>query len=373
VGNRVRKWAVFVYFAADVPSGNMRSAARRNLHQLAKLGSSASVYVAAQMDLTGEPTRRFRFPDGGKGEESGFLEPSAILENVNSASEASLYSFLEWAIKECPAERVALVLWGHGYGIDDFNPILVNGPEATFSNQPERAGRDQAPALAVQNERQPASNAVTPVHHRHSRLFAMLFDATSRSGLKNHELADVLRRFNNAFLGGNKIAILGFDCCEMAMAEVWCEMTGCAQILIASQTGVPYSSWPYDNFLQLLEDAHEASSNEISSRIVRAFADHYSKADRTPLVTFSACQLNDSSDVERAVHRLASSLEMSAAEEDGRALIFSARNKSPIYDADGFVDAIHRIGMWHPAQDPCGNHWTASFSHQLSRRTPQRR
>lgn len=114
MGSPIKKWAVLVYMAADVPSGIMRSAARRNLHQLARAGSSEDVYVAAQVDLRDEPTRRYVFPVGGIGESSTVLAPAENLKNVDSASAASVYAFLKWTRRECPAERYVVIFWGHG-------------------------------------------------------------------------------------------------------------------------------------------------------------------------------------------------------------------------------------------------------------------
>src|SRR5260370_42245298 len=62
--SRMAKWAVLVYMASDVPSEQMRNAAKRNLQQMANIGSSDQVDVAAKIDLTGQGTSSYDIPEG---------------------------------------------------------------------------------------------------------------------------------------------------------------------------------------------------------------------------------------------------------------------------------------------------------------------
>ena len=99
----IREWAVLAYLAADVPAAAMRSAAKRTLKQMADVGSSDDVWIAAQIDLTGAPTRRYVFPPKPKDAEHWLVQPQSSLSNVNSADTETIKSFFEWATGECPA------------------------------------------------------------------------------------------------------------------------------------------------------------------------------------------------------------------------------------------------------------------------------
>jgi hypothetical protein len=332
------KWAVLVYMASDVPSEQMRNAAKRNLQQMANIGSSDQVAVAAQIDLTGQGTSSYVFPAGPGG--LAKLTPVANSPNINSASPDSITNFVKWATSTCPAENTLMVFWGHGFGIDDFNPALLpNAPEAEIL-----AANDVPKAMAMAaHQRQveagknillppalvpPAKNPSSP-----SR-FSLLFDHTSNAELKNNEFAGAL---SNG-LKGQKLAILGFDCCEMAMAEVWSEMENSAQLCVGAQSGIPYSSWPYDQILSALVKNPEMAPAAFSSVIVDKFVNYYDTASGNPLVTLSVSNLGALSGLLKSVKSLATELSRASNDSANRVKIFTSRNSCPIFDDDGFID-----------------------------------
>ena len=138
--------------------------------------------------------------------------------------------------------------------------------------------------------------------------------------------------------GNGDLAILGLDCCEMAMAEVWCEMTGGAQVGIGSQASLPYTSWPYDLFLAQLLAKPQSAPNEVAQMLVKSFVDFYSTKAKDAYVTLSACNLELCDELESAVKPLAQALTAVSGEVESRAGIFSARDSCPSYDPDGFID-----------------------------------
>ncbi len=85
----IKNWSVLVYMAADVTSEAMRKAAITNLNQMASVGSSEDVSIAAQIDLYKEPTRRYIFP----GKSSPSYQPQTM-KNIDSASSQALEDFL---------------------------------------------------------------------------------------------------------------------------------------------------------------------------------------------------------------------------------------------------------------------------------------
>ena len=218
----------------------MHWAAQRNLLQMVDTGSNDDVYVAAQIDSPQDQTRRYVFPQRPLDTERWVVLPESSLGNINSADPQSILDFFAWGIAECPAKNTMLVLWGHGFGLDDYTPTGVW--PISFP----------AP--------RPAANFVAPVNSLTDRA---IVDEHSHSVLNNNQIGDVVRACREMVRKCNgDLAILGMDCCEMGMAEVWCEMAGGAQIAIGSQASLPYASWPYDLFLaQLLAKPRSAPAS----------------------------------------------------------------------------------------------------------------
>src|SRR5262249_14214751 len=115
-----KEWAVLVYVAADVTQPGMHRAALGNLYQMVDTGSSEQVYVAAQVDMRREPTWRYVFPPRPAGKQDWEVLPTDCLANVDSADPRSILDFFQWGISTCPAKNTMLILWGHGFGLDDY-------------------------------------------------------------------------------------------------------------------------------------------------------------------------------------------------------------------------------------------------------------
>ncbi len=320
-----KEWSVLVYIAADVSQPGMHRAARRNLEQMVDTGSSGSVYVAAQFDSPGKPTRRYVFPQRPEGKATWLVEPADSLPNVNSADPRSIEDFFAWGMGVCPAKKMMLVLWGHGFGLDDYTPQGV-GPVTRRASaadaRPVGPGGDGGGLGTLGSMRLEG---------------AVIVDEHSHEVLTNHQVGDALRNCEAmARKAGGRLAIMGFDACEMALAEVWCELAGGAEIGIGSQAGLPYTSWPYDAFLSRLLGAPESDPKTVAGMLVDSFTEFY--RNRRHYVTVSACDLGRLDDLKKAVGPLAEALMAVAGDADARKGIFSARDASPCYDADGFID-----------------------------------
>jgi len=129
---------------------------------------------------------------------------------------------------------------------------------------------------------------------------------------------------------------MGFDACDMALAEVWCELAGGARIGIGSQASLPYTSWPYDLFLNRLLSRPQSDPRTVAGMLIDAFSDFYRSGPHC--VTLSACDLQQLDNLKQAVAPLARILTVVAKGDHARKGIFSARNSSPLYDPDGYID-----------------------------------
>jgi hypothetical protein len=164
-----------------------------------------------------------------------------------------------------------------------------------------------------------------------------VLDISHHAVLRNEQIGDAVRRCRSKLAKGRNLAILGFDCCEMAMAEVWAEMIDGAEIGIASQAGVPYTSWAYAPFLEALLKKPTLKSDDVAKMLVEKFVKFYSKHPEI-YVTASACSLNFLGNLEESVKPLVKALVTAAGDTNLRSMIFKARNTCPNFDPDGFVD-----------------------------------
>jgi hypothetical protein len=310
-----KQWALYVYLAANVPDAAVREAAIQNLLQMAMVGSSDEVAVAAQLHHPGQWAYRYVMPERPPGSSSNVLTPVETIPNANAADPDTILAFVQWAAKECPAKQAVLVIWGHGYGLDDYLP-----PGA----------RPHLPAIPgnLQTQEEEESNQ------------------SSLEVLPNWQLGAAVQKCASQLPPEQRLAIVALDACTMAMIEVWGEFSGSAQIGIASQANVPDASFPYDRILARLILEPEAAPARVAQMIVDAYVESYAYQSDA-FVTLSACDLSLKKDdpdqsaiglLFKSVERLAGVLIKAAANQDAREVIFKARNDSPIFDPDGFID-----------------------------------
>jgi len=216
-----RRWTVLVYMNGD---NNLERYALADLNELEQVGGSGEVEVLVQLDRcpgydssNGDWTgaRRYRLlPDG----ESGRIgsELLAELGEVDMGSPATLADFVRWGQALLPAERSALVIWGHGTG--------------------------WLPA--------PPLPGVRP---------AVSIDDTNGSGLSPQELAQAL--------AGTRLDLVLLDACLMSMVEVGYELRG-PGVMVASQDSPPATGYPYHRFLGELTSDPSMSTPAAASLLV---------------------------------------------------------------------------------------------------------
>jgi hypothetical protein len=331
----LKEWALYVYFSADVPEAGSRACAIRGLVQMAGVGSSPRVHVAAQMNLPGKVTRRYILPEVSAG-----AGPLTISPTVSGTSFdlRSLTDFIKWSADACPAEKTMLVLWGHGFGIDDFSPP---GLHTRTQRQGIQALEMVAPATRTTTKTdliaQLASLSPEPVSPNLMQAFSLLPQFSFGTNPTNAQVAASIEAAFPSLPGGRKPAILGMASCEMAMAEAWCELADCAEIGLASQTPVPYKDWPVGPILKGLEAHPEADAKTAAKMISEAFVQSFA-GEKDAYVAISTVELSLIGSLTAAIKPLALALTEAASTPEGMENIFEARNHCPIYDPDGFID-----------------------------------
>ena len=160
--------------------------------------------------------------------------------DTDAASPVTLYNFLSYGVELYPARHYLVVLSGHSAGVE---PSYLLRDDSSGSYMSFRQ-------LKV--------------------VFEQLYDDLTNT------------RFNDGRAA--KIDILGFDTCLMSMAEICCELKGCVDIVIGSETYTPSSGWPYQSILEELGNSMEftdeskpapLSPDELAIKVVDKYLDFY--------------------------------------------------------------------------------------------------
>lgn len=323
------RWTVMVYMAADMPGKEFAGGAHKTLTELHQAGSTDKVNVIAQSDLRDNGTCRYYFRKLSDPRSHDYSECVVQkLPETNSGSRRTLVKFMEWGQEHYPAGHYMIVLWGHGYGTDDYDPfprkLLQHAPDHSLHS----AARNGARGMVREN-------LLLHGDHHQVALLSCLPDWKSKTLLKNRDVGDAMREVAKR---GKMPDVVGFDACDMAMAEVWLEMLRGTSIGIGSEYAMPFSNWPFAAILQRIQRDPEMSPREVGKATVDRFAAYYEEPANRRAVTLSACDLGKSTAVTTALKTFVKLLIPEARDPRSRRAIFHARNHTLEFDPDGFID-----------------------------------
>ena len=258
-------WTVLVYMAADDGRADLTNAALADITAMENAASASHVDVVVQIGRPGGDTKRYRIYDGGR-------ELLDDLGDVDMSSEAALEDFLSWAAASYPADRTALILWGHGDGWDQDlrDPGLIS-PQGMFT--------DGSSAIVLSNYR-------------------------------------IRRAIENS---GIRLAVLGFDGCNMGTLEALYEFHQLAPVLIASEEEIPLNGWSYYGLLNELVGRDAVNAQDFGQIAVETYAQLYdnpqaSDGDRTTLTAFDSRRIPAIAEaVDALADRLAAALSAGGA------------------------------------------------------------
>lgn len=217
-GATLAEWTVLVYMAAD---NNLEGYALQNLQDMAAIGSSQQVRVAAQVArrATGHVAEGvLNLPDWTTTKRLYVahqqLEEQADLGQVDMTNPAALRDFIIWGTRAFPAHHYALVLWDHGSAWQGF-------------------GADDT--------------------------------STTGAPMPLSALADALRA------GGVTFDMLGFDACLMASTEVALALQPFGKALVASEEVEPGLGWDYAAMLSALAENPAVGPLQLGRRIAESY------------------------------------------------------------------------------------------------------
>lgn len=308
-----KPWTVLIYMIADDPAGGalLDQQANREMDQIIHATLSTNrdqLYVAVQVDFRSQPDVWRRVVGEG-----AWLQPES-----DAADPETLYGFFEWAQRLCPADRYALILWGHS-----------RGPFGLFTDAP-------------------FSSAL-------SGLFAKADPWTYvAQTLTLKELRAALRHARECL--NQEVDIVAFKDCFMSTLETAYELKDAATYLIASPDIVPVEGWPYARMFAQL--AAQSDAKLAAKALVKELEQYYKvEANRHGRVEVPFALLDTSklSEVSEPLRAIATKLATHTARGNGgepfrKALTSSAKADPALVDVNTLCHKIKRHGLKQPAE-----------------------
>lgn len=234
-------WTILVYM---VPDEKVESALVQNVKDMARVGSTDQVNVLVQFDRARGQATRYHIRANGE-------DPIENLGEVNMGDPQTLYNFITWGLKRCPARRVALIINSHGSGWESYS-----GPGSTSSGQPGSDGdiRQLLPAGVNLNDFQQA----------------IAYDDDPKDCLTLIEIRRVLEKIRN-HRNNEPIDLLIADACLFSMLETLAEMQGVVKVVEASASTIPASGIFYKGFIRTLQNDPTMDGEKLADVIAEGF------------------------------------------------------------------------------------------------------
>ena len=330
------EWTVMVYMNGD---NNLEEDALIDFLEMARVGSTNEVNVVVQLDRIGKyvsktderfpywtETLRFRVTKGMKPSRESALKDQKLCE-ANMGAGKTLAEFVAWTKTTYPAKRYALILWDHGQG---WRGVL--SPTDEVRVMVSRSGINPLSQPAVGNVRLgfPFRTAIG------SPFRSISFDETDKDKLYNQEIQLHLQQV----LKGEKLDLIGFDACLMAMVETAYAMRDVAGTFAASEELVPGTGFQYDEWLNLLISNPQMDGRALGKVLVDSFEQRYGTAtefrDPNPLTTLSAVDLTKLDQLAATITTLSKGLIANFNSEKSN--ISSARESCSVYAPNALGD-----------------------------------
>ena len=306
-----RRWTILVYLSQEQ---NLSDAMIVALKSIYRVGTSTRFNVFVQLNREDGAPRRFDVSsltnstsgfeaeqerrswdkDGGlerMGREVSVTKPPRFdLPGPDRAqrriNQAILKEFLISGIRDNDSDHYLVILSGHGTGV---------------------VGRD------------------------------MKHDAFGPGGIRTIDLRPLFVQVKK--VTGRTIDVLGMDTCFMNMAEICWELRHTARYLVASEGITPQGGWPYHRVLEMFQENHELTPQQVARNIVSGYLRYYADyvvAERS--VDLSACELAKVSMLVAAVETLALCLVEKLSLEAVRDSVVLSHWRSQSYKSEEYTD-----------------------------------
>ncbi|CAA6819498.1 MAG: Unknown protein [uncultured Sulfurovum sp.] len=288
---------LLIYMAAD---NNLASFAENDLETIKRASENSDMQIVVQFDrneyVDQANTIRMSIKNGEVLKED-------YLGETNTGDPKVLKSFIEESVEAYPSDKLIVILWSHGSGVDDADVYDKGRIRERYFVPPEEIEE-----------------------------IALGFDDTAQDFLDNLELQKALDI-------SVKIDVLGFDACLMGMFEILYQLREQTSVMVASQHLEPASGWDYHRILNELDTSSTAS---VMGRQFVAFHDEHHTNERRD-VTQSALNTMDLEQVTKKLDSFAKVLreELKKADrtQSKKDLYYTLKN-SQFFNRTDYVDLV---------------------------------
>lgn len=256
-------WNIVIYMEAS--AGHLYQAAFKNLDEIVR-NSPAHAHVFVFLHTQGDSGWLYHIT------KNNLHKITDISCDISVAE--TLINVMAIAVDRGPAERYGLVLWNHGYGIlDPVYDAQLNDWVVPYDG-PYNVGC-----------------SLKRSHNIHHQLHRGICVTNQPSFLSNEDMVYAFDVICNILLDGQKLAFCGMDLCKGAMFEHAYQLADYTDYLLGSQECEMLDGWPYDNVLQIINDAPDISTQDIVIHTVNAFHQYYEIFTEQNNYTLSALDL----------------------------------------------------------------------------------
>lgn len=307
------KWTWLVYMAGD---NNLQGAGSSDLAEMKRVGSTDDVNVIVQFDTKANRTTRYRI-------EKNKLGVLQQMPGVDCGDPRVLTSFIQWGIKNFPAQHYLLNVWNHGGGWENL--------PADYDYDAIRVAKPRTAAKLRRLKRSVFRTTVRRIHQRPPQARAIAIDCGSGDYLDNQELRVAVTK---ALPRGRKLDVFACDACLMNMIEIAFEMKDTARFMVGSEETEPAAGWPYAAILKPLVANPAMAPVDLAKLIVVQYGKAYARGGEA--VTQSALDLARIPSAAAAVNELADLL---LADLPGIAgAVTLARDRAQKFDMPEYID-----------------------------------
>ncbi|CAA6803657.1 MAG: Unknown protein [uncultured Sulfurovum sp.] len=225
------------------------------------------------------------------------------LGETNTGDPEVLKSFIEESVEAYPSDKLIVIVWSHGSGIDDADVYDKESIRERYFVPPEEIEE-----------------------------IALGFDDTAQDFLDNLEL-------QRALDVSVTIDVLGFDACLMGMFEILYQLKEQTSVMVASQHLEPAAGWDYQRILNELDTSGTASV--MGKQFITFHDEHHTQERRD--VTQSALDTLVIDEVTQALDSFAKILREELKKDDvaqsRKALEYTLRN-SQFFNRKDYVDLV---------------------------------
>lgn len=283
-----KQLTIIVYLAGV---NNLGYFLRKNLSQLAEIGSTNNINILVQLDVL--------LPGHTKATKRYYVEKNKLVilnqndpstQSMDSGDPNSLISWCAYCIEHYRAQNYILILSNHGTGIIDIGQTRAVNPSQLFTFNP-------ATNLIELNRSQPFLEFIaSPESQR-----GICFDDITGHYLTNQKLDHALKTVCTKHIKGKFKSII-FDACLQQMFEVGLLVKPYAEFMLGSQEVILAPGLDYYDVLKPFENK-KIDFVPFAKHIVASYDNTYKKI--THDYTFSAVDLTTIHFLEQNVYAVA--------------------------------------------------------------------